>query len=205
MSATSPTKSFKENIQGLYRLAQEREEKDALLDAIERRLEAFPDYVNAVWNYEHQTQLAYIRYAGDTEMIQDKVTSIDRSRRDKHNVMVGACNTLNRICNRLNTPRFCPDLETDANGDEIVHRNLCADFCGDVVLETYENRNGDTLARSRFAKIAERKDIMSTEHFDEATKLAKERNSYDSSQMHRLTVNALDTSNTHDDYDLEFL
>lgn len=205
MSATSPTKSFKENIQGLYKLAQTSDQKDALLDAIERRLEAFPDYVNAVWNYEHQTQLAYIRYAGDTEMIQDKVTSIDRARRDKHNVMVGACNTLNRICDRLNTPRFCPDLETDAYGDEIVHRNLCADFCGDVVLETYENRNGDTLARSRFAKIAEHKDIMSTPHFDEATKLAKEHNSYDTSEMHRLTVNVPDELANTDNYDLELL
>lgn len=203
MSATSPTKSFKNNIQSLARLAKQSPDGDRLIDAIERRLDAFPEYINAVWNYEHQTQLAYIRYAGDTEMIQDKVTSIDRARRDKHNVMVGACNTFNIICDRLDTPRFCPDLETDAAGDEYVHRNICADFCGDVVLETYENRNGSDLARSRFAKIAEQKDLMSTQHFDEAVKLAEKHNSYDVSEMHRLTVNVPDELDPQSQNDFE--
>ena len=190
METTSPNRPFMENLGCLFTAigrTQDAERAFHMLKALDTRiLPSFPNYVNSVWNMEvgMRTASRYREFGHlDTEQFQETVTTLDRSRKIAHDSMISSCSQLNRFCDICEIPRFCPDLEADADGQEWLHRKNCAEFCGDVVLEVFEGRDGTQLSEERLAKIESRTLNHGTPDFDDAVESAGKSKGLDPVQM----------------------
>lgn len=96
------------------------------LDFIDRGMQAFARYVDAVYRHATLIPIYSVRYDG--EEFRDKVQDLDFARRTAHEAAIASCSKLNRICNQYNVKPFCP---------QTVDRYEIADFCGQVSMEFY--------------------------------------------------------------------
>ena len=65
----------------------------------------------------------------EQEEYEFRITRSDQLRRSAHNRAIDACSQLNRLCDRFDVPKFCP---------ESTDRHVIADFVGKFVSEVYQ-------------------------------------------------------------------
>ena len=102
-----------------------------MVDFLDSRVEKFPKYLTAVLNHLNGIKSANSLLAGgriEVDGFQDRVTSLDSSRRAAHNVAVNAMKQINRLCDRYEHAHVCPDTED---------RYACANFAAAVTMECF--------------------------------------------------------------------
>lgn len=103
-----------------------------MVEFIANDLDAFTNYFNKVYNDVIGSEVnKTLRACGriEQEEYEFRVLQADRLRRSAHNRAIDACSQLNRLCERFDVPKFCP---------ESSDRHVIADFVGRFVSEVYQ-------------------------------------------------------------------
>lgn len=103
------------------------------LNFVETRMNAFTDYVSYVTYMETHMQRLNVEGIRGQEY-RDQIQSMDRHRRSKHEVAMGAINQLNRLSEAMKLEPFY-DGPVDNE-----HRNQVGDVIGQIVNEYFEGR-----------------------------------------------------------------
>lgn len=131
---------MKNNIESLFKSIAEKESGEDLnetVDFVNEALNSFTHYFNVVYKDYLQGQLNRNLYEMgkiDREELVYRIEKNDAMRRTAHDVAIGKCNQLNRLCDRYGVERFCPGEEAD--------RTEIAEFIGKFVYNFYQEGLG---------------------------------------------------------------
>lgn len=122
---------YKERIANLMYAVKEEPDD---MEFVESRVNTFTDYVgHVVWMEARMQRIEIEGLRGQD--YRDAVEPLDRSRRSKHEVAMGAINQLNRLSKMHNLEPFY-DGPVDHE-----HRNEVGDVIGKIVNEYFEGRD----------------------------------------------------------------
>lgn len=125
-------KEFKQLVEAMKKQDDDYKYED--LEMLNYNMASFGEYVKTVYYQNYSMPIKYAMYEG--EDLREAIENMDKSRRIKHEAAIAACSQINRECDRLNVPRFCP--ETD-------DRYIVADFCAQVSVEFFLDGIGKSV------------------------------------------------------------
>jgi hypothetical protein len=114
-------------------------------DMVEKGLTSFVDYVNAVYSMETRISVARF-HIEDTREYQNLVQELDSARRTAHEAAISYVQILDRMCDRMG-------IEPIYGGSQ--DRADIGDFCGHVVNEYFEGRDGRVIGRDELNQVIE--------------------------------------------------
>ena len=115
-------------------------------DMVESGLRSFVDYVNAVYSME--TRMAVARFhIDDPAEYRDLVKELDSARRTAHDAAIASINIMDRMCGSVGT-------EPIYGGSQ--ERIDIGDFCGHIVSEYFEGRDGRVIGREELDQVIDR-------------------------------------------------
>ena len=135
---------YKERIGNLLREAVRQEpemsinDQDSLAYFIEERVNKMIDYTAYVAHMEIHMQ--YLTAMGvEGEEWRDNVMNMDKARRSRHEVALGAVNQLNRLADSFGMEPFYEGIVDNE------HRYEVGDLCRDVCVEYFDGRSPQPL------------------------------------------------------------
>ncbi len=133
-----PAEDYIEHEKNLIRKMQEDNfamfdgDREEALDFLSGHLNRFTDYVNTVIREQYMGPLWKATLS--TENYLDRVQTLDKERRVKHNCAIDSVNILNRISKNFGLPPFA-DIDTE-------QRDEVANFCGAFTNQVYNKGLG---------------------------------------------------------------
>jgi len=119
-------------------------DKEEVIKTIGSQMNYFPKYVNAVIDQQIQTPIIYATKEGQD--LRDAIQDLDSYRRSVHEAAIGACNILNRICDRLGLEPFTTIDTTD--------RYAVADFAGKFTSQVFADGTATTMDEAAYNEPA---------------------------------------------------
>lgn len=143
-----------------------------VLDFVDERVRYMAEYVQAVCDHSMGTARAYAMMQGGVlspEDYRERVMTLDKNRRNKHDVAMDGMRQINRLCDRYKIPHICPDGD-----DRYVKANFCASVTSELFMSgTGRNEkaveavskafSGDTAALDEIARRVEKGERIKTE------------------------------------------
>ena len=114
-------------------------------DMTESGLRSFVDYVNAVYSMETRISIARF-HLDDPAEYQALVKELDTTRRTAHEAAISYANILDRVCEKVG-------VEPVYGGSQ--DRVEIGDFCGSIVNEYFEGRDGRVITREEVDLVIE--------------------------------------------------
>lgn len=124
------TEKIKRFVKAVTEQETDSDEIAFYLETFEEKAYTFSRYCMAVYKMEIRMPVVRTLYAGDIERLQESIMAMDERRRIAHEAAISACAVINRLCDRFDQPRMCPETED---------RYEIADFVGRFVYEVYLN------------------------------------------------------------------
>lgn len=122
----------------IHAIVEKGEDVNDTVDFLYERMEKFTLYFNTVYRAVIRSEISNELRAGGLltqEDYQTRIMTDDRDRRIAHDSAIDACRQINRLCDRYNEKRICP--ETD-------DRYVIADYIGRFVYEVYQKGQSQT-------------------------------------------------------------
>jgi hypothetical protein len=141
---------YKERVSNLLSAINEQNPADSSLrkmcfDMVEKGLHSFVDYVNAVYSMETRMRIARF-HIDDPSEYQALVKELDTARRTAHEAAISYINILDRMCEKVG-------VEPIYGGSQ--DRVEIGDFCGSIVNEYFEGRDGRVITREEVDLVIE--------------------------------------------------
>lgn len=128
------------------------------------RFDKFRKYFNAVYEHVYGSSTAMTLVHGgmmSIETYQNKVMTLDRNRKEAHDMAIKACDQINRMCDMHGIDHLCPEVEQDERDkSKCANRGEIADFVGRYMYEVFqqgrEGRAMDQLIIDNDVKYGDR-------------------------------------------------
>lgn len=118
-----------------YEIFGHQQNKERVLQLLERNLLTFPEYANIV--IREQIMMPIWKYRCEPEDLRINIQRIDTERRHAHDSAITAVDWLNRLCNELEISPFAEINTKD--------RHAVAELVGNIVGEMYNIGIGKTF------------------------------------------------------------
>ena len=126
-------------------IAEDKENGDFYLKALESCLADFDSYVTSIYNMEVLIPIQRHRLEGDE--LRAYITNLDGRRKACHNAAIASINMINRIAKAVGAePLYDREIDRDNLVDRRQAANFCAKFVMAIIYDQVSTGIDDTVA-----------------------------------------------------------